>query len=163
MVGDGQAVVAPGWTEGEAVENREQNLATLSRVEKALAQSREGGGEKYNARHLAAGKLLPRQRIELLLDRDAHFLEVCPLAGYQMRGHAPGAQHIPMGQIPARIAEIDSSAALYVVCQGGGRSQRVAQYLAQNGYAPANVSGGMLAWASSGRSVVTDDGGVGVI
>ncbi len=66
------------------------------------------------------------------------------------RGHAPGALHIPMGQIPARIAEIDPAAALYVVCQGGGRSQRVSQYLAQNGYAPVNVSGGMLAWAGAG-------------
>ena len=79
------------------------------------------------------------------------------------RGHAPGAQHIPMGQIPARIGEIDSNAPLYVVCQGGGRSQRVAQYLAQNGFSPVNVSGGMLAWAGAGRQVITDDGGAGVI
>jgi rhodanese-related sulfurtransferase len=79
------------------------------------------------------------------------------------RGHAEGALHIPMGQIPNRIAEIDSAAALYVVCQGGGRSQRVSQYLAQNGYAPVNVSGGMMAWAGAGRPVVTDDGGAGVI
>jgi len=79
------------------------------------------------------------------------------------RGHAPGARHIPMGQIPDRFVEIDSAAALYVVCQGGGRSQRVAQYLAQNGYSPVNVSGGMMAWAGAGRPVVTDDGGAGVI
>jgi rhodanese-related sulfurtransferase len=49
------------------------------------------------------------------------------------------------------------------VCQAGGRSQRVAQYLAGNGYAPVNVSGGMLAWAAAGRPVITDDGGAGVI
>jgi len=79
------------------------------------------------------------------------------------RGHAPGALHIPMGQIPDRIGEIDSDTPLYVVCQGGGRSQRVAQYLAQNGLSPVNVSGGMLAWAGAGRQVVTDDGGAGVI
>ena len=79
------------------------------------------------------------------------------------RGHAPDALHIPMGQIPTRLEEIDSTATLYVVCQAGGRSQRVAQYLAQNGYAPINLSGGMLAWAGAGRPVVTDDGGVGVI
>jgi acetyl-CoA carboxylase carboxyltransferase component len=71
--------------------NRDQNLATLSRLEKALAKSREGGGEKYNSRHLAAGKLLPRQRIELLIDRDAHFLEIATLAGYGVRGHEAGA------------------------------------------------------------------------
>ena len=79
------------------------------------------------------------------------------------RGHAPGALHIPMGQIPARIGEIDSTTPLYVVCQGGGRSQRVAQYLAQNGFSPVNVSGGMMAWAGAGRQVITDDGGAGVI
>ena len=79
------------------------------------------------------------------------------------RGHAPGAQHIPMGQIPARIDEINADAKLFVVCQAGGRSQRVAQYLAGNGYSPVNVSGGMQAWASAGRPVVTDDGATGVI
>jgi len=79
------------------------------------------------------------------------------------RGHAPGAQHIPMGQIPARLGEIDPIAELFVVCQAGGRSQRVAQYLARNGYAPVNVAGGMLAWAGSGRPVVTDDGDAGVV
>ena len=79
------------------------------------------------------------------------------------RGHAPGAQHIPMGQIPARLGEIDPDAKLFVVCQAGGRSQRVSQYLARNGYAPVNVSGGMAAWAGVGRPVITDDGGVGVV
>ena len=79
------------------------------------------------------------------------------------RGHAPGAQHIPMGQVPSRLSEIDADAKLFVVCQVGGRSQRVAQYLAGNGYAPVNVSGGMLAWAAAGRPVITDDGGAGVI
>jgi rhodanese-related sulfurtransferase len=79
------------------------------------------------------------------------------------RGHAPGAQHVPMGQVPSRIAEIDADAKLFVVCQAGGRSQRVAHYLARNGYAPVNVAGGMLAWAAAGRPVVTDDGATGVI
>jgi rhodanese-related sulfurtransferase len=79
------------------------------------------------------------------------------------RGHAPDAQHIPMSQVPSRLNEIDTEATLFVVCQAGGRSQRVAQYLAGNGYRPHNVVGGMLAWAGAGRPVVTDDGGTGVI
>ena len=79
------------------------------------------------------------------------------------RGHAAGAQHIPMGDVPARIGEIDVDATLYVVCHAGGRSLRVAQYLARNGYEPINVDGGMLAWAGAGRAVVTDDGGVGIV
>ena len=79
------------------------------------------------------------------------------------RGHAPGAQHIPMGQVPSRIDEIDADAKLFVVCQAGGRSQRVAQYLARNGYTPVNVLGGMQAWAAAGRPVVTDGGAAGII
>ena len=79
------------------------------------------------------------------------------------RGHAEGAQHIPMGEVPARIAEIDRGATLFVVCHLGGRSLRVAQYLAQNGYEPINVTGGMQAWADAGRPVVTDGGGPGAV
>ena len=77
------------------------------------------------------------------------------------RGHAAEAQHIPMGEVPNRIEEIDPAATLYVICRAGGRSARVARYLSRNGYAPVNVSGGMLAWAAAGRPVVTDDGGPG--
>lgn len=79
------------------------------------------------------------------------------------RGHASGARHIPMGEVPARLGEIDPAATLYVICHLGGRSLRVAQYLARNGYAPINVSGGMQALAGAGRPVVTDVGGVGTV
>jgi rhodanese-related sulfurtransferase len=79
------------------------------------------------------------------------------------RGHAEGAQHIPMGEVPARLQEIDPAAKLYVVCHAGGRSLRVAQYLQRNGYRPVNVDGGMLAWAKAGRPVITDDGGPGSV
>src|SRR5512144_1614088 len=47
-----------------------------------LAVVRAGGGEKYVTRHRERGKLLIRVRIELLLDRDAPFLELSPLAGW---------------------------------------------------------------------------------
>jgi rhodanese-related sulfurtransferase len=79
------------------------------------------------------------------------------------RGHAGDARHIPMGEVPARVNEIDRQAKLYVICKAGGRSQKVAEYLAGNGYEPVNVSGGMLAWANAGRPVVTDDGGTGSV
>ncbi len=79
------------------------------------------------------------------------------------RGHADGALHIPMGDVPARLGEIDTDATLYVVCHAGGRSLRVAQYLARNGYEPINVAGGMLAWAGAGRAVVTDGGAAGTV
>lgn len=79
------------------------------------------------------------------------------------RGHVAGAQHIPMGDVPARIDEIDRDATLYVVCHAGGRSLRVAQYLVRNGFEPINVTGGMLAWAQAGRPVTTDGGSAGTV
>jgi rhodanese-related sulfurtransferase len=79
------------------------------------------------------------------------------------RGHAPGAQHIPLGDVPARIGEIDTDKQLYVICHAGGRSLRVSQYLQRNGYEPINVDGGMLAWAQAGRPVVTDSGAAGTV
>ena len=60
--------------------NRQAMLATISEFEQLMAKAREGGGPKYVKRHLARGKLLARQRIELLVDRDSPFLELSTLA-----------------------------------------------------------------------------------
>jgi acetyl-CoA carboxylase carboxyltransferase component len=57
-------------------------LVRLGELDAALDSARAGGGEKYTARHHARGKLLARERIELLVDRDAPFLELMPVAGY---------------------------------------------------------------------------------
>ncbi len=70
------------------------NRAAAEKLAAALREATVGGGDKYNQRHLAAGKLLPRQRVELLLDRDSYFLELCPLAGKDLPGHVPGASLI---------------------------------------------------------------------
>ncbi|HEY0697164.1 MAG TPA: carboxyl transferase domain-containing protein [Micromonospora sp.] len=68
---------SPGFAE-----NREAMLARLAELEAALADARAGGGEKYVTRHHARGKLLPRERIELLVDPDSPFLELSPVAGW---------------------------------------------------------------------------------
>ena len=75
--------------------NFDANSERLSTLKEVLETTRAGGGEKYVNRHLNRGKLLPRTRIELLLDRDSHFLELCPLAGYRVGGGIkPGASII---------------------------------------------------------------------
>ena len=65
--------------------------AALATLDKHLAAARDGGGERYRALHLSRGKLLPRERIERLLDRDSPFLELCPLAGLDVDGGKAGA------------------------------------------------------------------------
>ncbi len=57
-------------------------LDRLAELESALDQARAGGGERYTSRHHARGKLLARERIELLVDRDSPFLELMPVAAY---------------------------------------------------------------------------------
>jgi acetyl-CoA carboxylase carboxyltransferase component len=71
--------------------NFDANRAAVERLAAALHEATLGGGEKYTSRHRAAGKLLPRERVELVLDRDSYFLELCPLAGKDVPGHTPGA------------------------------------------------------------------------
>ncbi len=64
------------------LENRGAMLYRLDELDEALNAARAGGGEKYVTRHHARGRLLPRERIELLVDRDTPFLELCPVAGF---------------------------------------------------------------------------------
>lgn len=60
-----------------------------------------------------------------------------------------GARHIPMRDIPARLAELDRDAPIVVMCHGGGRSRRVAEYLLSNGFDNVfNLKGGIDAWST---------------
>jgi len=62
--------------------NRDAQLAVLAELAEQLAAVRAGGGPRYAERHRARGRLLVRERIELLLDRDAPFLELSSLAAW---------------------------------------------------------------------------------
>jgi rhodanese-related sulfurtransferase len=60
----------------------------------------------------------------------------------------PGATHIPMNDIPARLSELDPEAQWVVVCHHGIRSAQVAMYLRQMGFAHvANLGGGIEEWS----------------
>jgi 3-methylcrotonyl-CoA carboxylase beta subunit len=63
-----------------------------------------GGGEAARAKHIARGKLLPRDRVEMLLDLGSPFLELSPLAAYGMyEGESPGAGIITgIGRVAGR-------------------------------------------------------------
>ena len=62
--------------------NREAMLEKLADLDTEHAKAVAGGGEKYVARHHDRGKLMPRERIELLVDEGSAFLELSPLAGW---------------------------------------------------------------------------------
>lgn len=78
-------------------------------------------------------------------------------------GHAPGAQHIAMGELAARQADIPSDVTVVAVCRSGNRSSRVASAMSGAGYDVVNLDGGMRAWERSGEPVVRDDGSTGQV
>jgi 3-methylcrotonyl-CoA carboxylase beta subunit len=75
-----------------------------------LAQVAQGGGDAARAKHVARGKLLPRERVEMLLDPDTPFLEVAPLAGLDLYDNAA-----PGGGVIAGIGRI-AGVECMVVC-----------------------------------------------
>ena len=72
-------------------------------------------------------------------------------------GHAAGALHLPLMDLPDRLSEIPSDVQLTVVCRVGGRSAQATAWLVQQGYDAVNLDGGMFAWAWAGRPMVRDD------
>ncbi|HLU11032.1 MAG TPA: carboxyl transferase domain-containing protein, partial [Oceanobacillus sp.] len=72
--------------------NYEHNSKLVEQLAERQAQIRKGGSERAIKKHLDAGKLLPRERIELLLDPGTPFLELSPLAAWGMyNDESPGA------------------------------------------------------------------------
>lgn len=80
------------WRANEAA-HRELSEGLRARLEAA----RLGGGEKARARHTARGKLLPRDRVDALLDPGSPFLELAPLAAEGMYGGAAPAAGVIAG------------------------------------------------------------------
>jgi 3-methylcrotonyl-CoA carboxylase beta subunit len=90
---------------GEAfARNREVNLALAGQLRERVAQAALGGPPSARERHASRGKLLPRQRVERLLDIGSPFLEVGQLAGFGLYDdEAPGAGLITgVGRVAGR-------------------------------------------------------------
>ncbi|QLH21943.1 carboxyl transferase domain-containing protein [Streptomyces sp. Rer75] len=92
----------PGSDAWQANEAAHRELA--ARLREKLAAARLGGGEKARARHTARGKLLPRDRVDTLLDPGSPFLELAPLAADGLyEGQAPAAGVIAgIGRVAGR-------------------------------------------------------------
>ena len=73
-------------------------------------------------------------------------------------GHVADALHVPLDQLPTRLAELPASDPVYVICRSGARSGRAVQWLQQQGVPAVNVTGGMQAWAAAGKPMVSETG-----
>jgi acetyl-CoA carboxylase carboxyltransferase component len=116
--------------------NRRAMLERLTELDEALVAVRAGGGERYVTRHHARGKLLPRERIELLLDRDTPFLELCAVAGW-------GTEYPTGGSVVGGIGAVEGVECMIIAndptVRGGAvnpyslkKSQRLGQIAAEN-------------------------------
>jgi rhodanese-related sulfurtransferase len=96
--------------------------------------------------------------VKQLLDAGTEFVFLdCREPSEVATAQIAGTTHIPMREIPARLAELESSKNGRVVihCHHGGRSMRVTQFLRQQGFAQAqNMAGGIEAWSLEVDSAV---------
>jgi rhodanese-related sulfurtransferase len=85
------------------------------------------------------------------LDRGDHVVILDVREPYEVfLASFPGATHIPMGDIPSRLTELDPDRETVVVCHHGIRSAQVAIYLARMGFEHVlNLSGGIDAWSET--------------
>ncbi len=86
-------------------------------------------------------KLDKKEAFTLLDVRETHELEIASIPGVK-------PTHIPLGQLPQRVAELDKARPVAVMCRSGGRSAQATHYLRLQGYDAVNVAGGILAWSA---------------
>ncbi len=65
----------------------------------------------------------------------------------------PGALHIPMNDLPARLDDLPQTVSMVVLCAHGSRSYAVAHFLLENGYTARSLTGGITAWHQQGGMV----------
>ena len=94
----------------EAQARAEHNRALAQELRAKVAQAALGGNEKSRERHTSRGKLLPRQRVERLLDPGSPLLEVGQLAAHEMYG-----EDIPGGGILTAIGRVSGRQCM-IVC-----------------------------------------------
>ncbi|KAF4024307.1 hypothetical protein G4228_016419 [Cervus hanglu yarkandensis] len=83
-------------------ENYEQMKTLVNQLHERAQNIRLGGGEKARARHISRGKLLPRERIDNLIDPGSPFLELSQFAGYQLYGD----EEVPAGGVITGIGRV---------------------------------------------------------
>ena len=102
------------------------------------------------------GSLTPQQAAEGLARGAITLVDVRERDEWRA-GHAPGARHIPLGELPARLAALPRERPIAFVCRSGGRSSVAVELAARNRVEALNVDGGLIAWQSAGLDLTNDD------
>ena len=105
--------------------------------------ARGAGGSRGLLPGSVANQVLVRSSRPVAVVREPSELQTASVRaqGFELVG-------IPMGEIPARVGELSPQTPVACLCHHGARSQRVANFLAQNGFTQvANIAGGIDAWS----------------
>ena len=95
--------VTPAGSTGSG--QRDAHRALVADLQDKLAAARLGGSERSRTRHVERGKLLPRDRVDALVDPSSPFLELSPLAAHgHVRRRGPGRRHDHRGRPGRRAA-----------------------------------------------------------
>ena len=108
-----------------------------------IPQAKAQEEEEAHVPHITVQELKTRldrgDAIRLIDVREQYEWDICRI---------PGAKLIPLGQLPARLSELDSADEIILQCKSGARSARALKLLQEAGFGKlANVEGGILAWA----------------
>ena len=113
--------------------NRESMLAKLAELDTEHAKAIGGGGEKYTTRHHKRGKLLARERVELLLDRDSPFLELSTLAAW-------GTDFAVGGSMVTGIGVIEGTECLVIASDPTVKGGAINPYGLRKGFRAAQIA-----------------------
>ena len=90
--------------------------------------------------------------LEQAIAQGAHVVDVREQDEFDA-GHVPNAHLIPLNTVPDRMSEIPEGETVWLICQGGVRSMKAANYLEAQGYSVVSVAGGTGSWIDAGKSV----------
>ena len=93
------------------IENAERMQGQVTDLQSHVERIKQGGGKRYRERHIARGKLLPRDRIDALLDPGSPFLEFSQLAAHNMYGK----DDVPAAGIITGIGRVSGQECVIVV------------------------------------------------
>ncbi len=91
---------------------------------------------------------------------DLHLLDVREPDEW-LAGHIAGAQHIPLGELRERLAEVPKERTVLAICRHGNRSEAATRGLRTLGYTVENLEGGVTAWKRAGLPLEAEGGGPG--
>ncbi len=100
---------------------------------------------------------IPPEIAAEMVARGAQFIDVRE-AYEREAGYIPGTRHIELALLSSEAATIDRERPVVFQCRIGGRSAMAADAFRADGYDAYTLTGGILAWVSSGLPIAPDDG-----